>query len=82
MDNDLFLQLEDWNLSRETLKEYTELIGLLTGLPNVTYAIVESFQEEVRHELELWQKLAPHFKNRDDAVTAYCAAEKNWRRAI
>lgn len=74
MSNDLFQQLEEWNLSREKLNEYAELLGRLTGLPQCSYDIAENFQEEVRHELELWRKLEPNFGDRNAAVMAYAAA--------
>lgn len=74
MSNDLFSQLEEWNLSREKLNEYAELIGRLTGLPQCSYDIAENFQEEVRHELELWRKLEQNFGDRTAAVMAYASA--------
>ena len=74
MNSDLFLQLEEWNLSREKINEYAELIGRLTGLPQCSYDIAEKFQEEVRHELELWRKLEQNFGDRNAAVMAYASA--------
>ena len=74
MDTKLFQPLEEWNLSREKLNEYAELLGRLTGLPNATYDIAEKFQEEVRHELELWRKLEQNFGDRTAAVMAYASA--------
>lgn len=50
MHNELYLKLEEWNHSNETLNEYTEIIGRLTSLPSATFDIMENFKAEVRRE--------------------------------
>lgn len=79
MHDKLFCQLDDWNQLCEEQNEITEAIAKLVGLPNAAIVLMTAYKDAIERELELWQKLSPHFESRPQAALAL-AAEVEKRR--
>ena len=73
MHDKLFFLLDDWSQLCEEQNEITEAIAKLVGLPNAAIVLMTSYKDAIEREIELWQKLSPHFGSRQNAALAFAA---------